>query len=130
MRTFKTKSFARSARKADIGDKTLLEAVARSSKGLIDAPLGKFLIKQRVARPKQGRSGGYRAILFFRLEDRSVFLHLFAKSRTENLTAVEEDWYREFARELARLTPMRVEALVESGEWIEIEDEDDQKIPK
>jgi hypothetical protein len=89
------------------------------------------LVKQRIARPRQGRSGGFRAVLFFRQGDKAVFLHLFAKSRTNNLTAAEEDWYREFAEELALLPEARVRSLAESSEWIEIRDESkDKEVPE
>ena len=63
MRVYETRIFSRFARKESIKGKQLLEAVQRASGGLIDADLGGGLIKQRVSRPGQGRSGGYRTIL-------------------------------------------------------------------
>ena len=66
MRVFKTKEFARSARRETIRDATLLEAASRAERGLIDADLGGGLIKQRVARPGQGRRSGYRTLMAFR----------------------------------------------------------------
>ncbi len=50
MRRFKTKTFARFARRAGIDDRSLCEAVERAEIGLIAADLGGGLIKQRVAR--------------------------------------------------------------------------------
>ena len=43
--------------------------------GLIDADLGGFLYKKRVARPDGGKSGGYQTVLSARIGDRYVFLH-------------------------------------------------------
>jgi len=63
LRIFKTKEFARLIRKTDIDDKALSDAVDRAAKGLVDAELGSGLIKQRIARKGQGRSGGYRSVL-------------------------------------------------------------------
>ena len=60
MAVYKTKTFARFARDEGIGDRSLMEAVVRADKGLIDADLGGNIIKQRVARQGQGRSGAYR----------------------------------------------------------------------
>ena len=40
MRVFKTKEFARFARREEIDDARLCEAVERASRGLIDADLG------------------------------------------------------------------------------------------
>lgn len=112
--------FARHARKAGIDDDALLEAVDRVSRGLTDATIGRFLIKQRIARQGEGRSSGLRAILFFRQGDTAVFLHLFAKSRKANLTEAEESGFREFAKEIAQVSDKLVAALVEDGEWIEV----------
>ena len=58
MRIFKTKLFARFARRERISDGALCEAVSRVEKGLVDADLGGGVIKQRIARQGQGRSGG------------------------------------------------------------------------
>jgi hypothetical protein len=63
MRVFKTREFARLIRKTDITDRALSKAVERAGKGLVDAELGSGLIKQRVARRGQGRSGGYRTVI-------------------------------------------------------------------
>lgn len=65
MRILKTKEFARLTRKEGIDDLSLYQAVQRAEKGLIDATIGKFLIKQRVARRNEGRSGGFRTIIFY-----------------------------------------------------------------
>ncbi|WP_254073216.1 type II toxin-antitoxin system RelE/ParE family toxin [Acidisphaera sp. S103] len=56
-----------------ITDAALCEAVSRASKGLVDADLGDGVIKQRVARPGAGKSGGYRTLIFFRAGTRAVF---------------------------------------------------------
>jgi putative transcriptional regulator len=49
---------ARFARRERIADKNLMEAIERAERGLIDVELGGGLIKSRVARAGQGRSGG------------------------------------------------------------------------
>jgi hypothetical protein len=88
VRVFKTKGFARFARGERISDAYLCEAVRRAEHGLLDADLGGGVIKQRVARPGQGRSGGYRVLIAYRPKARSVFLFGFAKSARGN---VDED---------------------------------------
>lgn len=60
LHTFKTKAFARFARRERIRDRALCEAVERIAEGLIDADLGGGVIKQRIARKGGGRSGGFR----------------------------------------------------------------------
>jgi hypothetical protein len=85
VRIFKTKGFARIARRARIMDRSLREAIERAEKGLIDADLGGNVIKQRVARPGEGRSGGYRTLIAYRAGDLAVFLYGFAKNDLDNI---------------------------------------------
>ena len=66
MRAFKTKPFARFANREEISDEVLCDAVQRAGRGAIDADLGGGVLKQRIARKGQGRSGGFRVIVLFR----------------------------------------------------------------
>ena len=85
MRIFKTKWLVRFARRQRIADRSLVEAIERAVRGLIDADLGGELIKQRVARPGAGRSGGHRVLIAYRAGDRAVFLYGFAKNERDNI---------------------------------------------
>ena len=100
MRVFKTRWLARFARHQRITDASLLEAIARAEQGLIDVDLGGGLIKQRVARQGQGRSGGYRMMIAYRAKDRAVDFYGFAKSDRENIEPDELLTMREIAAEL------------------------------
>jgi hypothetical protein len=57
VRVFKTKLFARFARAERIADERLLDAISDIERGLIAADLGGGVLKQRVARPGQGKRG-------------------------------------------------------------------------
>ena len=72
MRVLKALWFRKFAAKERISDAALCEALSRVEVGLVDADLGSGLLKQRVARPGAGRSGGYRTILIFRSGARGV----------------------------------------------------------
>jgi hypothetical protein len=85
VRIFKTKWLVRFAEHERIADDNLSEAIDRATRGLIDADLGGGVIKQRVARPGQGRSGGYRMLIAYRAGVRAVFLYGFAKRERENI---------------------------------------------
>jgi hypothetical protein len=98
LRVFKTKWFARFARSERISDASLADAIRRAEEGLVDADLGGGVIKQRVARTGQGKSGGYRVLIAYRAKSRSVFLFGFAKSARGNI----EDDELETARDIAR----------------------------
>lgn len=80
MRVFKTKTFARFARKEGLEDKVLAEAIADIECRLIDADLGGGLIKQCIARTGGGKRGGFRTLIAYCVERRAVFFFGFAKS--------------------------------------------------
>ncbi|NJO54773.1 MAG: type II toxin-antitoxin system RelE/ParE family toxin [Bacteroidales bacterium] len=121
MRIFKTKDFDKDASGNGVPDNALVEAARRAEAGLLDAELGKFLIKQRIARTRSGRSRGFRAIAVFRKNDLAVFVHLFGKNEKSSLSPAEEGTFREAAKIIAALPQDKIAALVAAGEWIEVE---------
>jgi hypothetical protein len=120
VRVFKTKDFAKFARKEQIDDDALCDAIARAERGLIDAALGSNLIKQRVPRKGQGRSGGYRTLIAYRHGHRAVFLHGFGKSAQDNLVADQLAALKQAADVFAGLSDALVKAALEAGKWKEI----------
>jgi hypothetical protein len=72
------------AAKEGIADAILPHAVARAERGQIDARLGGEVVKQRISRPGEGRSNGYRTIIFFRRRHAAFFVYGFAKNRRAN----------------------------------------------
>ena len=120
LRVFKTKWFQRFAQRERIADPALLEAVARAERGQIEADLGGGVIKQRVARPGQGRSGGYRAIILFRHGDHAVFMYGFAKSDRDNIRSDEEKEFKEAAKHVLALTEKQLAELVKQGDFAEV----------
>lgn len=89
MRIFKNKSFDRFGRSEGIKDEDLWEAVERANMGLISADLGSGLIKQRIARSGQGKSGGFRSIIIFKAGDKAFFVYGFAKNQKTNINEKE-----------------------------------------
>ena len=120
MRVFKNAWFQKFARKEGISDAALCEAVKRAEDGLIDADLGAGLLKQRVARPGEGKSGGYRTLLCFRTEARAVFVFGFPKSSKDNLTDKEEETYKKAAKLVLAFTEAEIDAEVASGRFLEV----------
>ena len=125
-RIFKLKGFARFQRKERIGDAALFEAIGRVEAGLIDADLGGGLVKQRLARKGQGRSGGYRTVIALRRGDRAVFLYGFAKNERSNIDGDELDELRRLARGFLGLAAQPLAALVAEGELMEVTDDEDR----
>ena len=127
MRVFTTKSFQRFQRKESISNWSLCEANDRAERGLIDANLGLGLIKQRVARPGQGRSGGYRTIVAYRDGERAVFLFGFAKSARANLSKAEESDLRAVGALLLALDTNGIDTMITGRGLTEVPcDEEDE----
>jgi hypothetical protein len=84
VRIFKTKALARFTKREAISDENLVLAIEMAKRGLVDADLGRGLIKQRVARSGQGKRGGFRMLIGFR-SDRAIFLFGFAKNERDNI---------------------------------------------
>ena len=91
MQVFKNAWFSRFVRKEKIPASALWDAIERAEKGQIDADLGGGVIKQRIARPGEGKSKGYRSIILFRKDDKAFFVYGFPKSELGNIRADEED---------------------------------------
>lgn len=121
MQIFKMKGLAKFARRERITDASLREAIERAERGLIDADLGGGLIKQRVARQGQGRSGGYRMIVAYRTQSRAVFLYGFAKNERENIEPDELLTFRNIAADLLAADSARIAEAIENGALQEIE---------
>lgn len=120
MRVFKNSRFHKFARKEKISDAMLCEAVARAERGQIDADLGAGLIKQRVARPGAGKSGGFRTLVFFRAETRAVFAFGFAKSDMANLDDAEEAYLKKAAKLVLGFADAQMDAEVAAGRMFEV----------
>jgi hypothetical protein len=117
---YKNTWFQRFARREKISDETLVDAIERAEKGIIDADLGGNVIKQRIARQGQGKSGGYRTIIVFKQEDKAFFVYGFAKSERENIDKNEIDVFKQSAKELLALSDQHLQELIENGRLTEV----------
>jgi hypothetical protein len=115
------RSFRWSPARRRFPTRPLCEAVARADGGLIDADLGCGVIKQRVARPGEGRSGGYRTLIFFRMGTRVVFAFGFAKNDRDNIGAEDERIFRSTAKLTLGLSDAEIDALVQAGKLEEVD---------
>ena len=120
VRTFKSKWFARFARREQITEKSLFEAIDRAEQGLIDADLGGGLIKQRVARQGQGRSGGYRMIVAYRAKNRAVIIFGLAKNERENIEPDELVFLRILAENWLAADSSTIHKEIEAGNLQEV----------
>ena len=129
MKIYKNRLFANFVDKHNISDADLCGAIERAGSGLIDANLGGGVIKQRIARPNEGKSGGFCTIVFFRVEERAFFVFGFAKNQRDNIGKRELTVFKILAKEFLAYTPEQMEAAVEAGTFSEVNC-DEEDIPK
>jgi hypothetical protein len=120
MAVYKTKWFDRWARKEGLADASLCAAVREAVSGLIDADLGGGLVKKRVARPGQGKSGGFRTLVATNKGNRWVFVFGFPKNERSNIDKDEAEALKKLAAHLLSLAPQAVGKAQRAGELIEV----------
>jgi hypothetical protein len=120
LRVLKNPWFARFARREKISDAALCDAVMRAERGLVDADLGGGLIKQRVARPAAGKSGGYRTLVLYGNGQRAVFAFGFAKSGMDNIEGKDVARLKALAELTLSFSDLEITRLVEAGKLVEV----------
>ncbi len=78
------------------------------------------MIKQRIARVGQGKSGGFRTLIAFRIGKRAIFVHGFAKSGQDNIDARELAALQKLAAELLAYNEKVMDDIVASGKLHEV----------
>ena len=86
----------------------------------VDSDLGEGVVKQRIARPGQGRSGGFRAIVLFRRGERSFFVYGFTKSGRDNLRLDELKAFRVLADAMLGMDEADLRAALSNGTIAEV----------
>ena len=115
----KQRALARFAKREAISDEGLVAAIETAKRGLIDADLGGGLIKQRVARPGQGKRGGFRMLIGFR-SDRAIFLFGFAKNERENIDDKQLTTLREIVASWFAADDKKIAQALKDGLLIEV----------
>ena len=104
MRIFKNTWFARFAGKERITDGELREIANQLDEGKTGVALGGGVYKVRVARSGEGKSGGYRAILFFRSAEKIFYHYAFSKAARDNIEEKELRFFRKLAKRYIAMT--------------------------
>lgn len=120
MQVYKSKWFGKWADKEDLTDQDLSAAVKEMVNGLIDADLGGHVMKKRVALQGQGKSGGARTLLAFKVGDKAFFMYGFAKNQQDNISAKELKALKAMAKQVLGYTPAQLKMVLNAGEFIEV----------
>ena len=121
MRIFKNSWFTRFADKEGITNDELKNAVNLLEADLADADLGGDVYKVRIARPGEGKRGGYRVIVFFRNEERTFFVYAFVKAKRKNINKKELRVYKKRAKIALSLTNEELRERLREKTWIEVQ---------
>jgi hypothetical protein len=123
-RLFKTRTFARWSRKAQVSDKALLKAITEMAAGLIDADLGGSVYKKRVPLPGRGKRGSARILVATKHADRWFLLYGFGKNERANIDDRELAALQKLADTLLSMTSEQLEHAVVERELVEMIDEE------
>lgn len=123
MAIYKTQWFDRWARKQGLTTPQLCAAVREMAAGLYEADLGGGLLKKRIARPGQGKSGGFRTLVATNKGNRWIFVFGFPKSERSNIDKDEAEALKKLAEHLLSLTPQALDKTQRAGELMEVTDD-------
>jgi hypothetical protein len=121
VRVLKDLSFDDWAAEYDVTDAMLCAAAKEIEAGLVDARLGGFLLKKRVAAPGRGKRGSYRTIVGHRQADRLIFVHGFAKNETDNITKKEKEALRKLCDVYMLADDKKLAEMIEKKQMLEIQ---------
>ena len=99
------------------------ETVNGLEAGQADADLGGGVYKARVARPGEGKSGGYRVIVFFKKGMRTFFVYGFAKSVMDNIDEKQLRNFKLAAKTIFKYSDKEIDERVKNGLFIEVKEE-------
>ena len=116
-----TKPFAKFVTRERIASADLIKAIWLAEAGSIDADLGGGVIKQRIARQGEGKSGGYRTVNAFRSGARAIFLFGFPKNEKANIRKQELTALKMLAADLLTGEEVKLDRSVADGSLIEID---------
>lgn len=87
------------------------------------------MIKQRIARAGEGKSGGSRSIILFKKNNRAVYIYGFEKKDVANIDRRELEAFRELAEVLLGYTDAEMKQRVDDGALFEVEEPLDLERP-
>jgi hypothetical protein len=130
VRIFKYRWFHRFAHKEGITDNELREIAKQLEKGQCYADLGGGVYKLQLARPNEGKRGGYRVIVIFKSQFRTFFTYCFPKSKKGNIEDDELRVYKKQAKEILALTEEQINQWLRAQTLIEIEQGEEDEVQK
>ena len=120
LQVFATKTFARWMRKNKVAQEDLLDATKEMVSGLIDADLGGYVVKKRLALRGRGKSSGARTIVATKFGVRWFFLFGFDKNERSNIDSDELKSLQQLALTLLSFDTTQLANALSDGQLIEL----------
>ena len=120
MKKLMTRHFAKWAKKQNIPDNELSNALNEVKDGNYEANLGGHIIKKRIRFQGKGKSGRGRTIICYKHADKAFFIHGFAKNEKANLSSKELHAFKELAKVLLSLTNEKLDIAIKKRNFIEV----------
>ncbi len=120
MIVYQTKIFERWAKKAGVGANDLCKEVLEMKRGLYEADLGGNLLKKRIARPGQGKRGGFRTLIATNRGNKWFFLFGWPKNERSNIDGREETAFKRLGAVLLGMPTDAVRKAEQNGELIKV----------
>ncbi|MBL0731718.1 MAG: type II toxin-antitoxin system RelE/ParE family toxin [Desulfosarcina sp.] len=121
MRKLCTKWFNKWAEKANLSNLILLESINNLEKGLSVVELGGNLFKIRVKRAGKGKSSGFRTIVVYKKEEKTIFLYGFGKNEKSNIDKTELQYFKKLGRDLLALDAKQITYSIEKQILFDLE---------
>jgi hypothetical protein len=120
MTVYLTRWFDRWAKRQGVVAQSLCVAVREMQAGLFEADLGGGWLKKRIARPGQGKRGGFRTLVATNKDSRWIFVFSFAKNERSNIDKDEEEALKKLTGYLLALTPEALDQGQRANELREV----------
>ena len=78
------------------------------------------LLKKRIARPGEGKRGGFRTLVATNKGNRWIFIFGFPKNERSNIDKDEQEALKKLASHLLSLEPLALSKAEDNGELMEV----------
>jgi hypothetical protein len=121
MKFYKTLIFSKWAKKEDVSENALNNAIDEFLKGLYEAKLGKAMYKKRIPLKGKGKRGGARSIIFYQIEKILIFCFGYPKNVQEELDNSQRKKLEFLSSEFRKMKKSDFDNACKAGKLIQID---------
>jgi hypothetical protein len=107
-------------KKTILEDSSLVNAVKEINAGLVDADLGGYLVKKRVALSGRGKRAGVRTIIATSFKGKYFFIYGFEKNEKANVSYLELEALKRIAKDWLSKSEVELNIMVQKQSLLEV----------